>query len=265
MGRHVKSLEVFAVLLGDQAALSPVETFYQRILAGNPDEALDKAEAMLATQSLLDYYDGVVLGGLKLAADDEARGSIDRRRAGELTNSMLTVIGDLDDHVDAASPPPALDGSSLPAQSPRSGLVACVAGRGPFDDAVSAMLAQLLRQRGLPTILVPHTAVSRYASPHLDVADVRVFAVSYLTLTGSPTHLRYLIKRLRQRAPRATIIVGLWPESEALLTDAALQRSLGADRYVASLRQAVAAALEPGTAPALAPSSPVVEGMATSA
>src|SRR5205085_10763710 len=47
MGRHVKSLEFFDVLLGDRPALSPVQNFYQRLLADNPDEALDKAEAML--------------------------------------------------------------------------------------------------------------------------------------------------------------------------------------------------------------------------
>jgi predicted PurR-regulated permease PerM len=247
MGRHVKSLEFFDVLLGDRAALSPVEVFYQRILADNPDEALDKAEAALATRSLLDYYDGVVLEGLKLAAEDEARGTIDRRRAAELTNSMLTVIGDLDDHVDAAKSS-ATPGTSRDALEsvlpPPAGLVACVAGRGPFDEAVSAMLAQLLRQRGRRTVQIPHAAVSRYAAPHLDVTEVRIFVLSYLTLTGSPTHVRYLIKRLRQQAPDAMIVVGLWPASDALLVDPALQRAVGADRYVVSLRQAVDTAIE---------------------
>ncbi|RZL18410.1 MAG: AI-2E family transporter, partial [Sphingomonas sp.] len=61
MGRHVKSLEFFDVLLGDRPALTPVESFYQRILANNPDEALAQAEALLTDRSLTDYYDGVVL------------------------------------------------------------------------------------------------------------------------------------------------------------------------------------------------------------
>jgi hypothetical protein len=71
-----------------------VNRFYQRTLANDPDEALDQAEKMLADRSLVDYYDSVVLPALKLAADDEARGTISRQRR-----------------------------------------VACVAGRGPFDDA----------------------------------------------------------------------------------------------------------------------------------
>ena len=60
-----------------------------------------------------------------------------------------------------------------------------------------------------------------------------------MELTGSPAQLRYLVKRLRQRAPSAKIVVGLWPEGEAALTDAAIQRQVGADHYVGSLRKAM--------------------------
>jgi hypothetical protein len=54
MGRRVKSLEFFDVLLGDRSALSEVNRFYQRTLANDPDEALDQAEQMLADRSLVD-------------------------------------------------------------------------------------------------------------------------------------------------------------------------------------------------------------------
>ena len=103
MGRHVKSLEFFDVLLGDRPALSEVNRFYQRTLANDPDEALDQAEKMLADRSLVDYYDSVVLPGLKLAAADEARGTISRQRATEMTRSILAVISDLEEHVDATA------------------------------------------------------------------------------------------------------------------------------------------------------------------
>jgi hypothetical protein len=92
MGRHVKSLEFFDVLLGDRPALSEVSRFYQRVLANDPDEALDQAEKMLADRSLVDYYDSVVLPALKLAAADEARGTLSRQRAAEMTRSIVAVI-----------------------------------------------------------------------------------------------------------------------------------------------------------------------------
>jgi predicted PurR-regulated permease PerM len=238
MGRHVKSLEFFDVLLGDRPALSPVESFYQRVLANNPDEALAQAEVLLADRPLIDYYDGVVLQGLKLAAEDEARGTIDRARAVQMTRSMLAVIEDLDDHVDADS---STDGTTERQETgPADRMIVCVSGRGPFDDAVSAMLIQLLKQRDVAARMIPHAAVSRDTIAHVDLAGVEVIALSYLELAGSPSHLRYLIKRLRQRAPSARIVVGLWPEGEAALSDRDIQQAVGADSYVGSLHDAVA-------------------------
>lgn len=240
MGRHVKSLEFFDVLLGDRPALTPVESFYQRILANNPDEALAQAETLLTDHSLTDYYDGVVLEGLKLAVEDQARGTIDQASAVRMTRSMLSVIDDLRS---AATP-------TQPVMSTVNAI--CVAGHGPFDDAVTAMLAELLRQQGIAVRRVPNAAVSREAIASLDVTGIDVIAISYLEVTGSPAQLRYLVRRLRERAPTARIIVGLWPHGEAALSDAGIQRTLGADRYVGSLASAVAEVAEPASNTAVA-------------
>lgn len=59
LGRHVTRLEFFDVLLGNSPALSPVESFYQRMLADDPEEVHDHAEALLKRQSLASYYDEV--------------------------------------------------------------------------------------------------------------------------------------------------------------------------------------------------------------
>lgn len=242
MGRHVKSLEFFDVLLGDRPALTPIESFYQRILANNPDEALAQAETLLTDRSLTDYYDGVVLEGLKLAVEDQARGTIDQAAAVRMTRSMLSVIDDLRPSA-TSSAPIATSVNAI-----------CVAGHGPFDDAVTAMLAQLLSQRGVTVRRVPNAAVSRETIATLDVTDIDVIAISYLEVTGSPAQLRYLVRRLRERAPTARIVVGLWPQGEAALSDAAIQHMLGADRYVGSLANAVTEIAEsaPNTAAAAA-------------
>lgn len=225
LGRHVKSLEFFDVLLGDRPALTAVESFYQRILADNPDEAIAQAEVLLEDRPLVDYYDGVVLAGLKLAVEDRARGTIDRARAAVMTRSMLEVVEELS--------PDAM--ATMAAMPPR---IACVAGHGVFDEAVSAMLAQLLAERGIAARTVGAGAVTREAIGTLDLGGIEVIAISYLEVTGSPAQLRYLIRRLRQHAPDARIVVGLWPQGEAALSDAAIQRKLGADGYVGSLAQA---------------------------
>jgi len=239
MGRHVKSLEFFDVLLGDRPALSAVDTFYQRILADNPNDALANAERLLADRSLLDYYDAVVLPALKLAAADEASGKLPRERSVEMSRSTLAVIEELSEHVDVVA-----DGAA-PARSlaEPARVAACIAGRGPFDEAVAAMLSQLLQQRGLVCRRISHGLVSRDSIANLDLSGVSVCVVSYLELTGMPTRLRSLVGRLRSRAPAARIVVGLWPEGDVMLRDAKAQQPLGADAHVGSLRAAVDAVL----------------------
>jgi hypothetical protein len=66
-----------------------------------------------------------------------------------------------------------------------------------------------------------------------------VIVISYLKLTGTPAHVRHLIALLRQRAPQAAIVLGLWPKGESILSDRATQQTVGADYYVDSLRGAL--------------------------
>ena len=63
LGRHVERLEFLDVMFGDRPALSPPEIFYQRMLAGDPAEAVDKAEEFLKERPLSTYYDDVALPG----------------------------------------------------------------------------------------------------------------------------------------------------------------------------------------------------------
>ena len=80
LGRHVERLEFLDVMFGDRPALSPPEIFYQRMLAGDPTEASEKAEEFLKERSLSSYYDEVALKGLQLAQADAQRGALDRER-----------------------------------------------------------------------------------------------------------------------------------------------------------------------------------------
>jgi hypothetical protein len=119
----------------------------------------------------------------------------------------------------------------------------CVAGRGPLDEAAAAMLAQLVGKHGLGARVVPHEAVSRTRIGSLDVQGVGMICISYLDIRGNPAHLRYLLRRLRQKAPGTPLLIGLWPAEDAVLTDPAMRTQIGADEYVSSLRDAVEACL----------------------
>lgn len=267
LGRHVERLEFLDVILGDRPALTPVESFYQRMLAGDPDEARDQAEHLLRDRPLSSYYDEVALKGLQLAAVDAARGVLTEAQSDRIKHAFTVLMDDLDEYEDkepkhgkaedAAAAPPRSE-QDVPKHPPPGGAtpetlppawrgenpVLCIAGRGPLDDAASAMLAQLLQKNGLHARIVSHTAADRSTIASLDVTGVAMICLCYLELSGTPSHLRYLLKRLRHHAPGARLLVGLWPIEQQILVDDRLRSAVGADYYTSSLRETVEACLE---------------------
>jgi predicted PurR-regulated permease PerM len=262
LGRHVERLEFLDVMLGDRPPLTPVESFYQRMLAGDPDEAQDYAEVLLQDRSLSSYYDEIALKGLQLAANDLQRGVLtpdQLERVKNTASSLIEGLSDYDDEepspgiLDAAPAVPPADEREIPVEAPpgdaeESSLrpewrgeapVLCLAGKGPLDEATSTMLSQLLGKHGLGGRVVAYDLASRSGISTLDLSGVAMICISYLDISGSPSHLRYLIRRLKMRAPGVPILVGLWPAEDTTLKDVQMQRQIGADFFTTSLREAV--------------------------
>ena len=256
LGRHVRRLEFLDVLLGDQPALTPIENFYQRALAGDPDEALAQAESLLRERSLCAYYDEVALKGLQLAANDVQRGSVSAAQLARIeatTNDLAEGLDSFADRDPKADQPdgnwaalgPSDERSRLPAQEEGAGCegrseahahhVLCIAGRGPLDQLANSLLLQLLGKHGLSCRSLPHEAASRTAIDSLDTSAVTIVCLFYLNIDGIPSHLRYLVRRVRQRLPDAAIVVGLWPQGQPEKWSDDLQNAIGADCYATSL------------------------------
>ena len=68
LGRHMERLRFLEVLLGDRAALTPSEIAYQRMLAGDPIELTEQAQAFLKGRALVDYYEEILIGALRPSA-----------------------------------------------------------------------------------------------------------------------------------------------------------------------------------------------------
>jgi hypothetical protein len=68
---------------------------------------------------------------------------------------------------------------------------------------------------------------------------VAVVCVVYLDINGAPAHLRFLIRRIRQRLPNALVVIGFWPAVDPFLRNQVLRQATGADYYVSSLREAL--------------------------
>jgi hypothetical protein len=92
------------VLLGDEPALTPAQTVYQRMLAGDPVEATEQAQKFLKERPLVAYYDEVLMAGLKLAQADAERGALDSDRMQRIRNSVAEIADDLNSHQDTPEP-----------------------------------------------------------------------------------------------------------------------------------------------------------------
>jgi predicted PurR-regulated permease PerM len=230
MGRHMKGLEVLDILLGDRPPLTPTESFYQRILADDADEALDQAEVLLKDMPLARYYDEVALPGMQLAALDAELGNLTEDQQENIKNTIYELVAGLSEYQDKHR---GEKDSPEMVQPPFS--VLSIAGRGPLDEPAARMLVQLFEQLGTGGRLIKYRDVSRYSVEALDVADVSMVCIAYLNISGSPAHLRYLIQRLRRRLPAATpVLVGLWPQTGI---DEATREAIGADYFASSFEE----------------------------
>jgi predicted PurR-regulated permease PerM len=262
LGRHVERFEFLDVMFGDRPALSPPELFYQRMLAEDPAEAVDKAEEFLKERPLSIYYDDVALPGLKLAQNDILRGSLDRAQSQRIKAAVMEVVDDLadqDDRVlvketthdaeaaaaieavhDAAADLPVLSSERLAPAWQGETPVLCVAGRGYLDEAVALMLAQLLQKHGLRARVEGADAMASLNIFRLDTSGVVMVCLSYLD-ASSPAHMRYSIRRLRRRLPEAKIVLGCWL---AHVDAAMLRETANADVVATTLRDAVKLCLD---------------------
>jgi hypothetical protein len=246
----VERLSFLDVIFGDAPPLTPVENFYQRMLAGDASEVVDQAEQFLKTNSLIDYYDDVALPALLMAQVDLRRGVLDEPRQRRIKETIDEVIEDLSDHVDqppSAAPAPepfALENSgepSLPTFAPsldpslspspeanveaslpglsHRGLtpsqesekpVLCLAGRSFLDEAAAELFAQILEKHGMGAKVGPAGALTAGRISSLSSEGVRLVCLSYFDADLSTAGARYAVRRLRRRLGEVQILAGFW-------------------------------------------------------
>jgi predicted PurR-regulated permease PerM len=273
MGRHIPQLEFLDVLLGKSPVLSPVENFYQRMLAGDPVEGEQIAETFIKEKPVAAFYEEVALPALGLAERDRQRAALAPERRATITETVLEVIDDLEDADDgkdkeqkkkedqeekkkdevekkkdkAEKKKDKAEKEDDPTQGAapvtQSGSFVCLAARTGFDFAAASALAQLLRRRGFEARALPTEAVSIEGIPSLDVSGTDAVYLCYVGFANT-AHARHLLRRLRRRAQGRPIVVAFWPRELRTPSPEALAEALTPARVVRSVEQALAAADE---------------------
>ncbi len=234
LGRHVENLNFIELLLGDKPGLSPAQSFYQRVLAGDPDEVAFQAEGLLKTMSLLDYYEDVAMPALTLAQADATRGVLDSARQAAVCSAIDHVVEDLSDHAVSAA------GAASSAQpqdvlpEATAGSVMCLAGQSPLDKAACDILGQVLAERNISSRIEGPRALTTAGIFGLSADATKAICIFYMD-HRSKAAIRYSVRRLRKKFPGMPVAICLWGATDlASMVDVA-----EADANLGSLRDVV--------------------------
>jgi predicted PurR-regulated permease PerM len=152
LAKHVDRLRFIDVMLGDRPALTPQQAAYQRMLTGDPIEAIEEARAFLKEGTVSAYYETILLGALRLAEADAAQGRLDDERLENIHETVSEVIEDIGSH--GAVQTKAIEGAErsdkvVKIDARKFGKsVFCVPGLGRLDDCASLIVADILKREG---------------------------------------------------------------------------------------------------------------------
>ncbi|MER8445302.1 AI-2E family transporter [Mesorhizobium sp. M1066] len=259
LGRHVPQFEFLDVLFGNEPVLEPHARLYQRLLAGDPEEATDHAEEMLEEKYLVEFYDKVAIPALLLGEQDRVRGVMGDLQRRQVAASALMLVANLDDSAqeeagEEEEPPVAAEASDdgdpngedektdLPDGTDMS--VLCAGGRGELDDAAAAMLAQVLEVQGATVSKAGFADMEPASIRRLELATVDTVVVGFLN-RDSVKHARFMVRRLKRAKAALRVGIVFWSEAAAEDKETAdkLARDMNADFVAHGMVDAVLGAL----------------------
>jgi len=236
LSKYVSPLAFLGVVLTDE----PVEglnTYYQRLVARDQDEAAMIVEAALQNQPRVDVYDTVLLPALSYAKEDRQRGILTATDVQEMIQATREIVEDLATHPSAAVPD--AEAATEEAGAPRVPFVPISLLGCPARDDIDALALRLLQQTCDPTRVVVDLLSPRLL-PSEVVARVAENQPALLCLgavvPGGSPHLRYLCKQLRARCPALPVVVGCWGAPEPVAETVALLRADGLDHVGTTLQ-----------------------------
>ena len=220
--------------------LSAEVKLYQRLLASDPDEAVDVVDEFLEDKPVPELYDKVLIPALAFADQDRLRGVIDRERWTALAEHVLNIIDDVKARDAGADAPAdvAAHAKAAPDSDSRPTIL-CIGPRNRLDEVAAVMLADLLTKNGFEARVLPGSTLTGGGLEPIARNGVAAVCLSYVQ-PEALHHARRSVRSLRRQCPaEVPIVLGLWnaqPRAEGPRDLCALT---GADRLGVSLTGAV--------------------------
>jgi predicted PurR-regulated permease PerM len=215
LGKYVPQLKFLEILLGDEPALDPAVSFYQRLLAWDQDDATQLVEAEVKNSSAEAVLDRLLIPALNLAKRDRISGEINQDDEEFILRTVRELVDDLTDVALAKEP--------IAEGGPVVHVLACPS-LDDFDRLALEMLKKILRDERWNFEIVSSDMLAAEVLDRVSESEPGLLCIGSLA-PGSLAHARYLCKRLRGRFPDARFVVGRWggkldPSVEAQLKEA---------------------------------------------
>ena len=219
VGKHVPQLSFLNTLLGDKPVFEPAKRVYQRLLAGDYEEATELLDEHFEHTPLIEVCDTVLIPALASAETHWRRGELEEGRHKFILQTLRSMIQERGERQqelhknESGEDVKEAEADSSPAD--RTGLpplcVLCLPAHGEGDELAGMMLAQVVDIRGCVVETVPATATA-VASELVNYVEQRNADVVCISAAppAAVAHARRLRMRLRRRFPQLNLVVGLW-------------------------------------------------------
>jgi predicted PurR-regulated permease PerM/methylmalonyl-CoA mutase cobalamin-binding subunit len=210
IGTYMPGLSVLSMLLGSQPVLDPPAQFYQRMLAMESDEMTDLAGRHIREQSVEDFHEHVFIPALLMTEEDRHHGLLPEARQRFIFQASRELLDELGRRKEARGRESA---TTVPPSPPEAGApmtkVLLVPARDEADEIAALVMRDLLRRRGIESVVMPSTAAVPDVLEAARQPDIRAILVSALPPSAVGA-ARQLIRRLQAAAPGKPLAAGLW-------------------------------------------------------
>jgi hypothetical protein len=247
LGKYVPRLQFLDVLLGDEAALEPDVSFYQRLLARDQDEATDLALAH-DKESLINVFDVLLLPTLIQARRDHEQGELTEADENFIRRAIEQIMDEVEqrhddeaekaknaDQPETSSAESARETATIDPDSVKIRIVGCAC-RNPEDLLALEMLGRLLNPARWELEILPTELLSSELVEQAAAKDPPIVCIGALP-PGGLSSARYLCKRLRARLPKARIVIGRWGLTTNVDQNRQRLRECGADQVDLTIQE----------------------------
>lgn len=223
VGRYVPHLEFLGILFGDEPALSPVQRFYQRMIAKDAEEAAELTEQLLKDKSATDVYDEVIVPAISLTEEGRHAGFLDSETEVYFLENTRELVEEIGTRV------------SREEENRISAKIICIPAKDAADELACQILAQVLSNASV------HVMPVGIATKDL-VEAITIERPDLACISGVPPQATRQVavhcRHLRKLFPDLTIMAAVWSDADLTSVRSRIPVT-DANHVVCTLKQAL--------------------------